>query len=68
MEAKQLKRAVLTLDVYVYGENNLELIKESKKLIKDLEKRYEGSPEIVSLHELNFGEIEPKKIDVKLTK
>lgn len=57
------KRGVLTIDLYVYGESDEEIIEESDKIVKELNDEYDCNARITTLKEMPFA----RKIGKEIT-
>lgn len=62
---KEEKRYVLTMDMYLYAGSDKSAIKQAKKLVKELDKKGDNLPAILSLDESPFGSLEIREVEIK---
>ena len=58
------KRYVVTMDMYVYAENDHMAKKEAQKIADELKSKYDNQAQVLELGEQPFASIQFRKIDL----
>ncbi len=59
------KRYILTLDLYIYQEDDVRALNEARSIVSDLKSKDDNRASIVSLVEQEPGTIGNRKVDLK---
>lgn len=52
-----MKRSIVTISVYVYGETDEEMKANAQKIADEINEKWDGNATVQSVEEKNFGEV-----------